>query len=127
MTPPKHWQPGGPTGALRLCQNREHARARTLLTYLAALEPPKRRGFREHHGGHQSPVKADDNVNYVIDNKKLDASRRPGAQAEKRRSLRVQVEVNVPGRALRGRPRIEYAPQAASDADESDPQASYVG
>ena len=88
------------------------------------LGTAQRRGFREHHGGHQSPVKADDNV---IDNKKLDASRRPGAQAEKRRSLRVQVEVNVPGRALRGRPRIEYAPQAASDADESDPQASSVG
>ena len=70
----------------------------------------------------QSPVKTIDNL---IDNKKLDASRRPGA--EKRRSLRVQVEVNVPGRALRGRPRIEYAPQAASDADESDPQASSVG
>ena len=68
----------------------------------------------------QSPVKTIDNL---IDNKKLDAPRRPGA--EKRRSLRVQVEVNVPGRALRGRPRarIEYAPQAASDADESDPSS----
>ena len=41
---------------------------------------------------------------------KVDASRR----AEKCRSLRVQVEVGVSGCALRGRPRIDDAPQTPS-------------